>query len=345
LCLAYDKCYSFFSYAAVLFYFGGVYKDYKIKEYFFKKVRGLYIPFLKYEFLFLFLHNIFVKFYIYSKDLYIGSAKDYLNRLVHIILFDNTEPLLTPMWFITVLFLTSMLYRFIDAFCKNNLILKLCICTACFIFGNIFTTKHWLFIERSYYNQNVINVTLSAVFFFCLGDLFYKHCEKYISDFIKKQQAGKKTVIIWGCILLCIFVNVLSRSMGVSGEMRLNTYSSYTLFLICALAGIAMVYLFSYWSVLKFNKLTNCICYLGRKSYMIMAFHQLCYKIIIVFYIILEQDSAWTLLSVLEFYDIPSFLYRIAALFAGILITIGIAETSAKIVKMYDKAKNMWRKK
>ncbi len=71
-----------------------------------KRFYRLFIPFLGYEIFFLCMHNFLYQFGMVSN--YYVYPYDYINRIVHIICFDNCEILLAPIWFVTVLFIASI---------------------------------------------------------------------------------------------------------------------------------------------------------------------------------------------------------------------------------------------
>ena len=76
-----------------------------------KKIKGLYIPYLKWSLLFLVLHNLFFQINIYNSltHSYFYSTSDFLKQLVKTIFMTDFELLLRPFWFIKELLFASIL--------------------------------------------------------------------------------------------------------------------------------------------------------------------------------------------------------------------------------------------
>lgn len=91
------------------------------KMFFIKRVKGLWIPFVKYGLLFLILHNLFYYLHIYDSfyGSYTGTAShlyivnDFLMQLQRIIRMVNNEQLLGGYWFLHALFYASLLSFFV----------------------------------------------------------------------------------------------------------------------------------------------------------------------------------------------------------------------------------------
>lgn len=104
-----------------LFYFvsGLLYKKYKYGTYFVRKVKYLYVPFVLIEVVFLILHNLYVHigFYNSISNLKMGQLygkNEYLRALLDIVLFDNFDLMLAPLWFVASLFFVCLIYRALD---------------------------------------------------------------------------------------------------------------------------------------------------------------------------------------------------------------------------------------
>ena len=62
-----------------------------------KKLKGLYVPFLMFELIFIFMHNILLKMNFIENEYF---YEDYIRNIIHVIFFDTTEILLAPLWFL-----------------------------------------------------------------------------------------------------------------------------------------------------------------------------------------------------------------------------------------------------
>ena len=86
-----------------------------------KRVKTLYLPYLKYSLLFLILHNIFFKMHIYSteftyagKSIDLYSTYDYIKAFIQVVLFASREPMGGVFWFFTVLFFINIGFTIIS---------------------------------------------------------------------------------------------------------------------------------------------------------------------------------------------------------------------------------------
>ena len=82
-----------------------------------KRVKGLYFPFLKYGIFFLLLHNVFFRFNIYNGEYgfqggasFLYAASDYWEKFLGLLKFGGAEQLLGAYWFLSSLFIVSILF-------------------------------------------------------------------------------------------------------------------------------------------------------------------------------------------------------------------------------------------
>lgn len=98
-----------------VFYFvaGYFFKEeyiYKPKEYLFKRIKSLYIPYIKYGFIFLLLHNVFCSLYLYPQNNTYDLFK-YCKELIKLlVLMASNEPFMGAMWFLSSLLFVSLLF-------------------------------------------------------------------------------------------------------------------------------------------------------------------------------------------------------------------------------------------
>lgn len=92
-----------------------------------RKIKGLYIPYVKWSLLFLLFHNLFWDIGIYNGSYgYHGNVfttytlADYLKRFFHVVYtMDKHEPLLGGFWFLKVLLLSSIIMIVISPLVKK----------------------------------------------------------------------------------------------------------------------------------------------------------------------------------------------------------------------------------
>lgn len=231
------------------------------------RLKTLYIPFLKYELIYLFLHNVFFDFFIYSdKTGYLNQGSNlytneqFISALKSIIKFVGTEQLAGAFWFLTTLFWVNLIFVVISfvtikVFKQYYEYIRFILILLSFILGNSFTYNNYEF----YYS---INVSLVAVSIYYCGYLY------------RKNEAIIRMNII-SALLSLVFL--IYNSFNGHIEMGLNKYPSPMFFLFNSLIGI---YLIIYISKILTNKDIRLLKYIGKNSLTIMALHFLCFKIV-----------------------------------------------------------------
>lgn len=142
-----------------------------------------------YETIFLTLRNIFFKMNFYCKESWswmqpLVSVTQIKTELIHIILFDNVDELLAPLWFCTALFFSSLVYYSIYRLRYKSKIGMLCIL---FVLG--FTIKiSGVNIASSINFSNVLSVAMVATSFYGFGNIF-KELDGF--DYLVKIFRGK----------------------------------------------------------------------------------------------------------------------------------------------------------
>lgn len=98
-----------------------------LSSFFLKKIKGLYLPYIKWSFAFLLLHNVFYLLNIYNRQYgYLGGShlyntNEFFNNLINIVFtMDGHEYLLGGFWFIKILFIDTTLLGFIYFFIKEE---------------------------------------------------------------------------------------------------------------------------------------------------------------------------------------------------------------------------------
>jgi fucose 4-O-acetylase-like acetyltransferase len=251
-----------------LFFFisGFLYKDKyseNIKLQLINKLKTLYLPFVKYQIFFLFLHNLFLNLNIYSYEL--GAIKyysfDYIKRIINILLFGGSEQLLGGFWFITTLFEVTILYTIISYFSlklsknyaqtiRHSLIVLL------FVTGNIL-------IQNGIKLPRFLDTTLIVLLIFHLG-------------YVYRKWEGKIIINKYFCFFSLIAIIVLNNYGSIN--VGLNKFTNPFYFIVCSLLGIYIVIYASKFISRKNNfRILN---YIGQISLTILALHFLSFKIV-----------------------------------------------------------------
>ena len=257
-----------------LFFFisGFLYKEKYSKEpieFFIRKVRSLYIPFVAFEMVYLVCHNLFIKIGIYNNISYEGiqtipiyNTKRFIEEIKKIITFDGTEQLAGAFWFFTSLFTVNILFCSISFLLKNfsktnREIIRGLFVAICFITGNLIA-------EYNIYIHRYLGVSLVAMLIFYLGYLY---------------QTQEAKIIYNKYIFLCCFIVLIINSKYVRISMGANSYTSPFLFLLSSILGI---YCILFLSKLICNTSINIsiLKFIGRSTVSIMALHFLVFKLI-----------------------------------------------------------------
>src|SRR5574344_1621304 len=162
-----------------------------------KKIKGLYLPYIKWSIAFLLLHNIFFSLNIYNDQFgYLGGShyygwQEFLCKLIKVTFtMDDHEYLLGGFWFIKILFLDAIFIGVSSLFIKHEkisknmiIIVSLVLCTILLRYrhiNNIFIIGH---IYKSLGKINTYKPThvLPAIITFATSLFFYNqglsiHC-------------------------------------------------------------------------------------------------------------------------------------------------------------------------
>lgn len=85
---------------------------YDAKLFVMRKLKGIYVPFVVFSLIFLALHNVFTKIYIYDEG-WIYGWKDFAWHTSRIVTrMSHSEYLLSPFWFLKELFLGNLIFYF-----------------------------------------------------------------------------------------------------------------------------------------------------------------------------------------------------------------------------------------
>lgn len=209
------------------------------------RIKSLVIPYFIYA---AFLYVIWIPL-----DLFQGKliTKDILiKNLFGIFYSQGSHKYMTwgiPMWFLTCLFVVSILYYFLNKNFKENTIFSLIICA---IIGYI--TK-FLPVRLPW----SIDVAFTAVVFYGIGHLYKKRIINY--------RISRKTI---SKMILFIGISVIFSSMNGRVDFYSNKFNNYILFYISAMFGILALVL-----IAKMIPTNNILIFIGVNTIPILAFH------------------------------------------------------------------------
>ena len=234
-----------------------------LKAFYQKKVKRLYLPYLRWSLLFLILHNLFFQIDIYNSQshIYVYSATDFFKQFARTIFMTDFELLIRPFWFIKELLLASFLIAIISylrtkvcQILSNELLLVIMIL---FTTGFKYVNLHLLIIG------DCSVLTFSAVYFYS-GIVFRKY-----------EYRIPNTTSITGLTFLTTFIG----SYYYIGEidMRYTTENNLIPYYLLSLSGVIMTFNVSKWlNNISFN---TYLYYIGSHTMPILALNLLALKV------------------------------------------------------------------
>ena len=230
-----------------------------------KRIKGLYLPYIKWTLFFLILHNILFKINIYNDQYgfkgsvsYLYNLDDYADKLFHLIFMASTEQLLGGFWFLKVLFVTSVcleIYFFINTKIRINKIILL---------------PTLLLVT---YICKIYNINLPMI---GSVSLIAMSCVIFILGYYYKQYEQKKYYNIYTFIILTILVIIGSQTnYAEMTDYEVNDVLPYIIF---SVIGIISIFCIS--SILEHTKVKSLLIYIGDNTMDILALHFISFKIV-----------------------------------------------------------------
>lgn len=233
-----------------------------------KKVDSLYIPFVKWSFLFLLLHNVLIYVGIYNSyygwedgSFYYGY-KDYIEKMSLIVFtMHGYEELLGGFWFIRTLFISSMI-----------VIASSMLFGSCFKYKSVLMCLFFLVLTisvRRFLPDNGlwhdISMGTFGAFFIMFG-------------YIANQKYGILHGNSFGVVIccLCLFITMLYFKVEVKMECGYNKVIPYT---FSAISGILLTFYFSYFLDRNAgSRIKTVLYYIGNHTFTILSLHFLCFR-------------------------------------------------------------------
>lgn len=245
---------------AIFFFCSGyLYKETEegIISYIVKRIKTLYIPFVKYSMIYLLFRYIFVWCKMVDGPQY--GIGELVIRITNVLTFNGIGELLAAFWFLPVMFFTMCIFNVMFVFSKRFSqkaagIFRIIFSVLCGIVGVYAMENQYGLV----YNMQVVYLMIPIVY---LGFCFKKfgvHLNMYKNIFI----------FVSSFLILCW---VLSLGIGIvelSKYMIINRYAFYPVTLV------GIIFCWSLSKVLEETKhVSKAIAYLGNISFDIMALH------------------------------------------------------------------------
>lgn len=223
-----------------------------------KKIKSLLIPYFIINFIGIIIFGILFK---------VGVVEEF-NLLESIIgvFYSHNKVFKAPigqLWFVTALFLTQILFYFINKISKNDKDIFI-LCLICAIIGYVNSISTY-----QIYGPWHIEAVFTAVMFYFLGYIFTKNIKIY-----DKYTKNKLCNFILGFILFVVAVAVQYKNQAIS--MYVGNYGSIILFYISSLSSILGLIIF----VNLFLKKSYIFKTIGKYSIFFLCYH---YSLILIF--------------------------------------------------------------
>ncbi len=289
------------------------------------RIKSLYIPFVSYCSLFLILNNLFVYVGIYRENMYIPYTK-FGHYFLRIVTLDPIGLMAGAMWFVSSLFVISILFCFINIALqkiasfnqtiKNIEYIRFLLIISFFLFGNFLSFKN-------YRLPLYLDISFVLMIFYYFGYL-YKKYETKISMNIFFALAAFLTLFVCS-------------KYGLPSIVQ-RKYINPPFILICGVTGI---YLNLYLSK-KCENFRNIalVQFAGRNTMAILALHFLAFKTVSIF-IIFSQNLSLDFLSSFPFIKETNQYCRWAYAVSGLILPLlGVYVTNV----IFSKSRTSFRK-
>lgn len=279
-----------------------------------KKLKSYYIPFIKWQLLFLLFHNVFASCHIYDNSF---ALIDFAKRGLRIVSMFGGEQLLGGFWFlISMTWAALIAVAFCYMLSKYNKLTNISISGGViFLLLVAFLEDYLPFKIPSQFGPQ----TLLATAVFMTGYMFKR------LDILGKMSITHKTLMLSVPLIVAIFT-----SLSITSSQGIQVVLCY----LIALTGIIGVLGIS--AYLSDKSISKVFTYIGDKTLYILVFHFLAFKIVSYVYIILTGRSIEDLERFPGVVNPPSYLWIIYAIF-GIAFSLAVWEIVDKVQKRFAK--------
>lgn len=232
-----------------------------------KKVEGIYWPFVKYNIIFLLLHNLFVRANILSTvhGGFLLSIGEIVQKACLIVIMGAGESLVGPFWYLIAMLEFTIIYNMLvfvwGRLCKNTAMKWWCVTASCIVLALLGFSS--LALPRN------LNSACILLLYYHLGYII-----KRVGALTRFHLEDKRAVAVCLVSFVCGGIVLVFAYFGYGWGKAPSS-------VIGSLAGIALVFVLS----IKAQKYVNTnwykfFQYAGKNSIYILALHLLCFKIV-----------------------------------------------------------------
>lgn len=223
-----------------------------------KKIRGLYIPYLRWSILFMLLHNMLR--YLHLTESAIYQTQDYIRQLIKIVTMTDYELLIRPFWFIKELLLASVIIASFSMI-RNNYFPKVKTIALLTISISVAIVLKYM--------PLVPLIGDCSLLFLCIS---YLYSGMLIQEY-------KNSIPFTTSVLVISFLIVLIGSIMFIGtiDMRFTTVKNIVPYYLLSFSGVLMVFCLS--KKLENSSINTIFFYIGNHTMPILALNLLALKV------------------------------------------------------------------
>lgn len=278
-----------------------------------RKARSSYWPFIKWQLIFLLMHNLFARLNFYSESY---TLHDLAIKTGRILAMSGGEQLLGGFWFLISLFWASVFTLLFSALLQRRNKLTSTYISGGVILMLVLASTEYLVpfnIPAQFREQ-----TIMATAFYMTGFLFRK------SGIISKMQMREGLMLFTIPFVVAIFCNM---SMFEEGWILVPYY----FVAMCGTLGVIMASRY-----LAESEVSSLLTYIGDKTLYILVFHFFAFKVASYVYIICSDHPIQTLTQFPTIDNVPCWLW-VAYSTVGVVVPLLIWELNNKITQTFKK--------
>jgi fucose 4-O-acetylase-like acetyltransferase len=294
-----------------------------------KRIKGLYVPFLKWSVLFLLLHNFFMYIGIYNP--YYGfdggssyyTIKEFFQKLFLIVFsMHDYEELLGGYWFLRALFISSLLIVIISLFLRKRYKFKYEAVCILFLIMTVFLRRIVPDVE---FWRDISMGSLGAMFYMS-GFLLKRY------DYLWRNYYGAIICFISLFISFYYFRDGVSMGCG---------YNKVMMFSVSAVSGSLLILYLSKLIEDKEPYTTRLFYYIGNHTLEILTFHFFSFRLVSCLIVLIYNIDAAHIAEhpVIKIVQMSSTYWWILYAFFGIAFSLLIDKTLSVVTNIIIKTK------
>ncbi|BCN32215.1 acyltransferase family protein [Anaeromicropila herbilytica] len=249
-------------------------ENYSFFNYLKKKVLLLLLPMICINIFYIIVYTILQRFDLY-KYFQNGEPISFLNRIKLLFQWVGTPDFGGATWFLIVLFTIEILFKIFSDVCSIIRIKNLDI-----IVSILFSLIGWICISKGYILNYYFDLSSFGMLFFGIGVLLGRN--KNIDEYI-----DKKVMTIFS-----LFIVVFFGSFYFKGQLPMNwptrQFPSLPILILSSLCAIYLCYIIS--KVIETSNIFyKVFSYIGKRTYSILVFHFMAFRIIFGMLVIVKE--------------------------------------------------------